>query len=81
VKSNYPPLTDSSDAIRHTEQKTLEEKTMTHQTEKHDIPRLDVPVASETATEKRIDRAAEESAEKAGKTEQRYDREHDIFTK
>ncbi len=31
--------------------------------------------------EKRIERVAEEAAEKATKTEQRYDRDHPIFSK
>jgi hypothetical protein len=54
---------------------------MPNQTENHDTPPRDVSNASGTAAEKRLDRAAEESAEKAEKTEQRYDSEHDIFTK
>jgi hypothetical protein len=32
-------------------------------------------------SEKRIERAAEEAAEKSTKTEQRYDRDHPIFSK
>ncbi len=36
---------------------------------------------SKTGEEKRLDRAAEEAAEKAGKAEKRYDQNHDIFTK
>ncbi len=36
---------------------------------------------SKTGQDNRIDRAAEEAAEKAGKAEKRYDQEHDIFTK
>ncbi|MFZ1938358.1 MAG: hypothetical protein WAU67_04625 [Terracidiphilus sp.] len=37
-------------------------------------------IVSEVA-EKRIERVAEEAAEKATKTEQRYDRDHPIFSK
>jgi hypothetical protein len=37
-------------------------------------------IVSEVA-EKRIERTAEEAAEKATKTEQRYDRDHPIFSK
>jgi hypothetical protein len=36
---------------------------------------------SKTGQDNRIDRTAEEAAEKAGKTEKRYDQDHDIFTK
>lgn len=34
-----------------------------------------------TEEDKKIDRTAEEAAEKASKTEKRYDRDHNIFTK
>jgi len=34
-----------------------------------------------TGEDKEIDRIAERAAEKAGKTEKHYDRDHDIFTK
>jgi hypothetical protein len=37
-------------------------------------------IVSEVA-EKRIEQVAEEAAEKATKTEQRYDRDHPIFSK
>ena len=36
---------------------------------------------SKTVEEKELDRIADEAAERAEKTEQRYDSEHDIFTK
>jgi hypothetical protein len=36
---------------------------------------------SKTGEDKKIDRAAEQAAEKAGKTEKRYDQNNDIFTK
>jgi len=54
---------------------------MPDQLESRETPKFDISKASETVAEKRLDRAAEESAEKAEKTEQRYDSEHDIFTK
>jgi hypothetical protein len=54
---------------------------MSKQTENRDTPQLDVKKNSQIAEEKGLDRAAEESAEKAEKTEQRYDSEHDIFTR
>jgi hypothetical protein len=34
-----------------------------------------------TGKDKKLDRTAEEAAEKAEKTEKRYDQDHDIFTK
>jgi hypothetical protein len=37
--------------------------------------------ASETTNEKALDRMAGELAERAQRTEQRYDQDHDIFTK
>ncbi len=36
---------------------------------------------SETSDDKKLDRIADDAAERAGKTEQRYDEDHDIFTK
>ena len=36
---------------------------------------------SKTGEDNRIDKAAEEAAEKASKTEKRYDKNHEIFTK
>jgi hypothetical protein len=36
---------------------------------------------SKTGEDNRLDRAAEEAAEKAGRAEKRYDKGHDIFTK
>jgi hypothetical protein len=37
--------------------------------------------ATKTGQEERIDRIAEQAAERAGKSEKRYDQGHDIFTK
>jgi hypothetical protein len=36
---------------------------------------------AKTGQDKKIDRTAEQAAEKAGKTEKQYDQDHDIFTK
>jgi hypothetical protein len=36
---------------------------------------------SKTGEDNKLDRAAEKAAERAGKTEKRYDQGHDIFTK
>jgi hypothetical protein len=51
-----------------------------------DESKTDTPVTQEefrttTGQESRLDRTAERAAEKAGQTEKRYDRDHDIFTK
>jgi hypothetical protein len=43
--------------------------------------RKDPSKASETSEDKKLDHIADEAAERAGKTEQRYDENHDIFTK
>ena len=37
--------------------------------------------AAKTGEENALDRAADEAASKAGKTEKKYDRDHSIFTK
>jgi hypothetical protein len=53
---------------------------MSSQTKSPQIPiQQDFPVT--TSTELKLDRIANELASLAGKTEQRYDQEHDIFTK
>jgi hypothetical protein len=36
---------------------------------------------SETPADKELDRVADAAAKRAGETEKRYDRSHDIFTK
>jgi hypothetical protein len=36
---------------------------------------------AETGQDKKLDRLADEAANKAAKTEKRYDKAHDIFTK
>jgi len=36
---------------------------------------------SKTGEDNKLDRAAEEAAEKSSKTQKRYDKDHDIFTK
>lgn len=54
---------------------------MTTQADNTDALERDNSKPAETQVEKRLDRAADEAAEKAEKTEQRYDRNHSIFTK
>ncbi len=46
-----------------------------------EAPKFDISKAPESEAVKRLDRAAEEAAEKAEKTEQNYDQGHGIFTK
>jgi hypothetical protein len=52
-----------------------------------DLSKTETPITQEefhtakTGQESRLDRTAEQAAEKAGRTEKRYDKEHDIFTK
>jgi hypothetical protein len=57
------------------------DKTMANQIDSQETPKVDQSKTSETAADERLDRAAEESAEKAGRTERLYDRDHGIFTK
>jgi hypothetical protein len=51
-----------------------------------DESKTDTPITKEefhtaTGEDSRIDRIAEQAAQKAGKTENRYDKNNDIFTK
>jgi hypothetical protein len=52
-----------------------------------DLSKTETPITQEefhtskTGEQSRIDRTAEQVAEKAAKTEKRYDKAHDIFTK
>jgi hypothetical protein len=54
---------------------------MPNESDNQNTPKFDIEKTSETQAEKRLDRAAEEAAEKAGKAEQSYDQDHNIFTK
>lgn len=54
---------------------------MANQIDSQGTPKVDQTKASETAANERLDRAAEEAAENAGRTEQRYDSSHGVFTK
>lgn len=36
---------------------------------------------AETTEDKKLDRIADDAAKRAGKTEQRFDQDHEIFTK
>jgi hypothetical protein len=56
------------------------EKTMGSRIDNTPGPQEDLS-ASETTNEKQLDRIADELAERAERTEQRYDQDNDIFTK
>jgi hypothetical protein len=54
---------------------------MPNQTETPVMLRQDKSDAAATGKEAKLDRIANEVASRAGKRQQRYDREHNIFTK
>lgn len=54
---------------------------MQNQTRIEKPPSMEEFPTAKTVEDKKIDRTAEQAAEKAGKTERRYDQDHDIFTK
>jgi hypothetical protein len=54
---------------------------MPQQFENPEATKLEDETVSETTAEKRIERVAEKAAEKSTKTEQRYDGDHNIFSK
>jgi hypothetical protein len=54
---------------------------MPNQTDTPDILRQDNSDAATTGKKAELDRIANEAASRAGKRQQRYDQEHNIFTK
>jgi hypothetical protein len=58
-----------------------ENLTMSGQCGKQKATKLKVETVSKAQTEKKIDKEAEDAAEKAAKAEQRYDAGHNIFSK
>ncbi len=54
---------------------------MPDQLENTEATKLEDEAVSEATAQKRIERVAEKAAEKSTKTEQRYDRDHNIFSK
>ena len=54
---------------------------MPKQFENPEARKLEDETVSDAAAEKRIDRVAEKAAEKAEKTEQSYDQDHEVFSK
>ena len=71
-----------NDSIRHrTGKESQEIKRWRTKLTAKETPKVDQSKTSESAADERLDRAAEEAAEKAGRTERLYDRDHGIFTK
>jgi hypothetical protein len=54
---------------------------MTKQFENPEETKLEDETIADASPLKRIERVTEKQAEKASHTEQRYDRDHDIFSK
>ena len=54
---------------------------MLNETDTADIMKQDNSGATTTGKEAKLDRIANEAASRAGKRQQRYDQEHNIFTK
>ena len=54
---------------------------MPEQFENPEATKLEDKTVSDASAEKRIERVAKKAAEKASKTEQRYDKDHNIFSK
>ncbi len=54
---------------------------MPKQIENSEATKLEDETISDATGEKRIERVADRAAEKSTKTEQRYDRDHNIFSK
>jgi hypothetical protein len=54
---------------------------MRQQFENSEATKLEDEKLSDVTSEKRIERVADEAAEKSTKTEQRYDSDHNIFSK
>ncbi len=54
---------------------------MTKELENLEVTKRENEAASDVAEQKRIDNVAEETAEKSSRTEQKYDKNHNIFSK
>jgi hypothetical protein len=54
---------------------------MSNQADKTKAPEVDTSNTLETPADERLDRIADEAAQKAERTEKRFDSDHDIFTK
>jgi hypothetical protein len=54
---------------------------MPEQFENPEATKLEDKTVSDASAQERINRVAEKAAERASKTEQRYDKDHNIFSK
>ena len=54
---------------------------MSEQFENSEVTKLEDETVSGATAEKRVERVAEKAAEKSTKAEQRYDKDHNIFSK
>jgi hypothetical protein len=54
---------------------------MPEQFENREVTKLEDETVSAVAAGKRVERVAEEAAEKSSRTEQHYDRDHQIISK
>ncbi|MGO9335934.1 MAG: hypothetical protein ACLPY1_00340 [Terracidiphilus sp.] len=54
---------------------------MPEQFENSEVTKLEDQTISDATAEKRIERVADKAAEKSTTTEQRYDKDHNIFSK
>ena len=54
---------------------------MPEKVENPEVTKLEDETISDAAANKHIERVAEKAAEKASRTEQRYDQDHQIFSK
>jgi hypothetical protein len=54
---------------------------MPEQFENQEATKLEDKTVSDASAQERINRVAEKAAERASKTEQRYDKDHNIFSK
>jgi len=54
---------------------------MTKELEQLEVTKLGNETTSDAAEQKRIDHIAEEAAEKSSRTEQKFDKKHQIFSK
>jgi hypothetical protein len=63
------------------EERITGDETMPNESDSQKMLEVNESKTVETLADERLDREAEDSAGKAERTEQRYDKSHDIFTK
>jgi hypothetical protein len=59
----------------------MEESPMSKEVDNLEVTKSGNETATDAAAQKRIDNVAEEAAEKSSRTEQKYDKDHQIFSK